>query len=427
MRSNKLFPIHIDPACLLKWGFSTIYLNTGQSNSCHRCKPYDIPLDNFNSFHNLPDKIHAREIMLQGQWPKAGCQYCEKLEDTGGISDRLLQLEKVQDPALVAPELWNDNQATTVTPTMLEIYFNNTCNMRCMYCRPDQSSQWEQELKKYGPMKTRSFNIHPVTSKKDYHKRLKDFWTWMETNSHWLRRFHILGGEPFLLEETDQCLDFWLQHPNPDLVFAMFTNGNIDLLRFENMINKMQALVDTNSVWKFQITVSIDCWAPQAQYVRYGLDWDLFLKNFQRLVELPWLDLSVNSAVTALTIKSMPGLLTYLDQCDQTRIAQGSDPIARSFNLSGLSASSVAHDHPVNIGGEVFELDFQNIINVLSQSTISRPLEIAHIETMKKQVSNSIYNAAAVAGLRQYLDELDQRRGTDWRSIFPWLESLPVQ
>jgi hypothetical protein len=426
MRSNKLFPIHTDPACLLKWGFSSIYLNTGQSNSCHRCRPSDIPLDNFDSFHNLPDKVRARELMLQGQWPRAGCQYCQKMEDSGGISDRLLQLEKVEDPGLVSPELWNDSQVTIVTPTMLEVYFGNTCNMKCMYCRPDQSSQWEQELRKYGPMKTRSFNVPAVTNKNDYNKRLKDFWAWMEGNSHWLKRFHVLGGEPFLLEETDQCLDFWLQHPNPDMIFAMFTNGNIDLLRFEKIIEKMQMLVATKSVWKFQITASIDCWAPQAQYVRYGLDWDLFQKNFQRLVDLPWLDLSVNSAVTALTIKSMPQLLTYLDQCDQTRIAKGLNPIERSFNLGGLSGSPVSHDHPVNLGRGIFEQDFQNIIDVLAQSQISRTLEIAHVETMKKQVSNGRYNATAVLSLQQHLDELDQRRGTDWRSVFPWLENLPV-
>jgi sulfatase maturation enzyme AslB (radical SAM superfamily) len=334
MKSTTIFPIKQDPACLLKWGFSTVFLNTGQSSSCHRCVPSDIPLDDFNSFHNLPDKVQARKTMLEGQWPSAGCQYCQKTEEADGVSDRLLQLGKLQDPNLVAPELWQDATATEVTPTMLEIYFKNTCNMKCMYCRPDQSSQWEQELRKFGPMKTRSFKVAPVTSKSDYEKRKKDLWQWLEKNYQTLRRFHVLGGEPLLMEETEECLDFWMTHPNPDLVFSMFTNGNVDIDRFEKLLQKMQHLVENNQVWKFQITVSIDCWGAPAEYVRFGLDWNLFKRNFERLVEIPWLDLSVNSAVTALTIKYMPDLIRYLNLNDQKRMSIGSREIDRSFNLA---------------------------------------------------------------------------------------------
>lgn len=422
---SKIFPIKKDPACLLKWGFSTIYLNIGQSNSCHRCVKNSIPLDDFASFHNLPAKVQARQTMLDGQWPDKGCwQYCGSTEEVGGLSDRLLQLQKLEDPDLVAPELWNDPTATVVTPTMLEMYFQNTCNMKCMYCRPDQSSQWEQELRTLGPMKTRVINVPERTNKSDYNQRLADFWKWLENNYATLRRYHVLGGEPFLLDETEQSFDFWLAHPNDKLVFSMFSNLNIEIARFKHMLGKMQELVEKRCVYKFELTISIDCWNPQAEYVRYGLDWNTFVRNFDSVNNLDWLDLRVNSAVTALTIKSMPELLYWVDTYDRKRIQKNLSPIELSFNFGGQAGTPNPPDHPLNIGGNVFDDDMERILLAFKNSSIPRDHEIEQLKGMREKILSCPYNPHTVFKLKQHLDELDQRRNTDWKQVFPWLLEL---
>jgi hypothetical protein len=121
--SKVIFPIKSDKSCLLKWAWSSVYFNSGTSSSCHRTQKYQINLENFNSFHNLPDKIAARKLMLAGQWPGAGCEYCKKVEDAGGISDRMFQLQQLNDEQLVPPELHENNTAVDVSPTILEVYF----------------------------------------------------------------------------------------------------------------------------------------------------------------------------------------------------------------------------------------------------------------------------------------------------------------
>ena len=83
--TKQIFPIHSDTACLLKWAWSTVYLGQGTSSSCHRTDQAAIPVDDFASFHNLPNKIRAREMMRRGEWPQEGCQYCEKIEAAGGM------------------------------------------------------------------------------------------------------------------------------------------------------------------------------------------------------------------------------------------------------------------------------------------------------------------------------------------------------
>ena len=50
------FPIKTDTACQSKWSWSTVWLNRGTSSSCHRVDDFPIPVDDFGSFHNLPEK-----------------------------------------------------------------------------------------------------------------------------------------------------------------------------------------------------------------------------------------------------------------------------------------------------------------------------------------------------------------------------------
>ena len=58
---QKYFPIKKDPACPLKWNWSTIWTTTGETASCHKCKRVPIDIDKFDEFHNLPHKINERK------------------------------------------------------------------------------------------------------------------------------------------------------------------------------------------------------------------------------------------------------------------------------------------------------------------------------------------------------------------------------
>ena len=48
-----------DPACVYKWGWSTIFLQSGTTASCHRTDPDFITAENFENFHNTPAKLKA--------------------------------------------------------------------------------------------------------------------------------------------------------------------------------------------------------------------------------------------------------------------------------------------------------------------------------------------------------------------------------
>lgn len=422
---NKVFPIQTDSACLLKWAWSTIYFNSGTSASCHRTEKY--PITKFNSFHNLPDKVVARKAMLNGQWPGAGCEYCKNVELAGGLSDRQSTLQE-DSGWLVPPELLDDATATEVTPTILEVYFKNTCNMKCVYCGPHHSSLWEEENRKFNDsFHNRTFDIKQAQHNEQYDQMVADLWRYLDTNDRYktIKRYHVLGGEPFLMSELDDSIEFWRQHPNPDLIFSIITNLNIPTARFERYLAQFRKLVLTNKIWKLQITASLDCWDKEQEYVRYGLDLEQWQRNFELLLNQPWISVSINSAISALTIKSLPKLLERINNWNTQQTATATwfqrdwaaEPIIHSFN------TSAEFDNPYMFAGDVFAKDFERILELMPQNT---PVQQAQHRAMTGIATTSLKSKndiVQINKLKSYLTTLDERRNTNWRSHFAWLDA----
>jgi len=420
MTKKRIFPIKNDPACLLKWGFSTIYFQSGSTNSCHKVERNAIDPDNFDQFHNVPEKIIARELMLKGEWPGKGCEYCKKVEDVGGVSERLYHLDQQQDPGLTPPELLENNLAVNVTPTMLEIYFNNTCNMSCVYCGPHFSSLWEDENRKYGNLfknDTTEFSIDQSQNNPHYDKMVADLWKYLLTNDRYLtlRRFQILGGEPFLVKELDDSLDFWEAHPNPDLVLSIITNLNIPNKRFQKYVERFERLVKEKKIWKIQITGSLDGWGPEMEYVRYGLNLATWEQNFKSLLDKSWATLSINSALSALTIKYLPALISKINEWNRLRPADA-EPILYSSGFTGKL------DDPRRFGTGFFDNDFNLALSLLDKKSKIDLGVHEMLQSMAKLIGKNPMDIAKVNELKTYLDQLDLRRKTNWRTTFPWLD-----
>ena len=125
------FPIQTNTGCRLKWAWSTIYLSKSTTASCHRVNQDKLTVDTFENFHNLSRKLNDRKLMSEGKWPGGGCEYCKNIEDANGYSDRQAHLQDQFDN-LTPVELLEDPTATNITPRILEVYFNNTCNFKCV-------------------------------------------------------------------------------------------------------------------------------------------------------------------------------------------------------------------------------------------------------------------------------------------------------
>ena len=396
---NKKFPILTDTACQLKWTWSTIYLTTETTASCHRTKHHQFDTEKFD-FHNTPSKLHDRERMLNGQWPIDGCNYCRDIEQAGGQSDRITNLDF---PGIHAPpELDTDKLATRVTPRILEVYFDNTCNLKCLYCGPHFSSLWDAENVKHGEMKfNKSLNIE---------KNKNKIFEWLKVNGHHLTVFNILGGEPLYQQEFFDCLDLFDQYPAPELKLQIFTNLNIKLSKLKTIIDRIQQLVDTNKIREFEITASLDCWGPEQEYVRFPLDLISWEENFNYLLTKDWINLIINSTITPLTVKTLPKLIEKINEWNK---------IKTIYHYQ--NSVNAPKNQLIDMFGNIFTEDFNRAIELKLERTPEEISSKEYLRGIAKQSASRLPNIQNITSLFNMLNKLDQRRRTDWTKTFPWL------
>lgn len=412
---NKIFPIKSDTACILKWSWSTVFLHTKTTSSCHRVNQDPLTVSTFDSFHNTPRKIKHREMMRQGVWPGEGCEYCKNIEDVGGTSDRMFQLENMTHK--VPEELYIDPNTDVVNPTLLEVYFSNLCNMACLYCGSYFSSVWEAENKKYGEFihKTIRLQNTVTTTKIEYQRLLDKLFQWLEKNYQSLQVFQVLGGEPFYqIDELNRCLDFFDTHPNPNMAFSMVSNLKVAPARFKEIIDRLLKLKEESKISSLNITGSIDSWGKPAEYVRYGLDLDEFASNIEYMLDKPII-VCLNSAINSLEIKTMPALIEKINYWNSFR---------SNYEQIYYNFMTVQPHHtlrPDIFSEDFFAKDFENIISLFPENNDYQRLSKDHMIGIAKQIASTPRVEEKIETLKIYLDEIDRRRNTNWKELFPWL------
>jgi hypothetical protein len=139
--------------CYAKWSQTSLHLTNGMTNSCYHPPLHKIDVDSIkhdpSNLHNTSQKKAERTMMLKGERPK-GCEYCWRIEDVGGRSDRIYR----------SGENWAQNSRKdilsvidkgNIDPRYVEVNFNQACNFKCMYCSPHLSTAWEDDIIKHGP------------------------------------------------------------------------------------------------------------------------------------------------------------------------------------------------------------------------------------------------------------------------------------
>lgn len=403
------FPIKTKTACRLKWAWSTVYLNSGTTASCHRASHSKLSKENFSSFHNTPSKLDARQKMLNGEWPGNGCEYCRDIEQIGGQSDRQFQLEV---PDIYPKELDYDNKLTHVNPSVLEVFFDNTCNFKCVYCRSDLSSSIQTEEKKWGFPIVLEQNIATQNFYKDL---VPLFWNWMNQHGHTLQRIQILGGEPFFQQDFFKLIEYFETNPNPNLEFNIVTNLHVPKNKFLDINKKLVRLLDTKSVGRIDIQISVDSWGPAQEYVRHGFDRKIFEKNLEIFLQHKKFRLGLLSTINSLTINEMPLLLEKFKEWNQQQTIYWYMHLVLPHDSSPFS--------PMIFDYTIFQKSLEQMAQSLPQ------LSWDDIETFKifsgidkKIKSLSKQNKEKQKRLVEILDEIDRRRSLNWRETFPWLE-----
>lgn len=398
------FPINTETACQFKWTWSTLFLSVGTSSSCHRCKGWDVS-ENMEDFHNHPGKIQDREKMLEGQWPGNGCEYCKKIEDAGGVSERTAYINS----SLLAPkELRTDSFATKVTPRILEVYFTNVCNQKCVYCSPFFSSLIQNEIDKFGPLES-EYDLDGFKGRDDYDKLKADFWKWMDKNSTELYHFQILGGEPMYQPEFEECLTYFEERNHPNTNWKIFSNLKHNPVKFKEKIERISKLIESGKLESFEIVCSMDCWGPQAEFARYGMSLEEWQQNFNTLLEDPYVKISIHSTITPVTLPTMAEFYRKVLEWNKIKkVDFGWNTVARPTFMNPDQLGTYAKPY------------FDELLEIIPKEDHRRQ----YLEGFATQVTTHPIDYYLIRRLKRYLDKIDERRGTNWKALYPYLTDI---
>lgn len=305
--------------CVAKWNQVTVHLSTGLTHSCHHPSAHKIPIAEIkispSALHNTIYKKEQRKLMLEGKRPSE-CDYCWRAEDskqgdTVVYSDRITKsAEPWAKPYIksIAAMPWDAD----ANPTYLEVDFDTTCNLKCMYCSPSYSSTWRQEIERHGPYKL-SQDLHsldwlkqigqlpiPANQENPY---IDAFWQWFPDIVSNLQTFRITGGEPLLSKNTFKILDFLIENPQPQMEFNINSNLDVPGELFDKFINKIKIIQEMKAVRLFKVYTSNESHGAQAEYIRFGLNYESWLKNCHRVLsEVPDSHLTVMAAYNILSL-----------------------------------------------------------------------------------------------------------------------------
>jgi hypothetical protein len=319
-RIKKFIPImnEISPTfCMAKWHHTTIYLQTGETHSCYHPRPHKIPLDEViidpSALHNTSQKKLERLEMLNGGKP-SGCQYCWNIENMGDdyVSDR-----KERNSTIYTPErfeqiktgAWDQN----INPEYIEISFGNECNFKCGYCHPKHSSAYHKEIKDFGPYTTVKNHRNDIDWFKVYEEETNPYveawWRWWPEVRNTLNILRITGGEPLLQQSTWRLLDDLDQNPAPNLELNINTNLGVKPVLINRLVEKVNNLVNNNKIKNFKLFTSMDTWGAPAEYIRTGLDLEVWENNLDNYLTKTNLPITIMITFNILTVTNFKSLL----------------------------------------------------------------------------------------------------------------------
>lgn len=377
----------------------------------------------------------VRLTMLEGKIP-ASCSKCIAEEDKGVISKRLWETYTWMNDGIDLEELVKSTAADGTIPdklVYLDLRLGHTCNLKCVMCSPHDSSRWVQDHEKL--LKRTTF---PIVSEQMAWDSSKFNNTWYENPDFWdqinaqipnLKQVYFAGGEPLMIKEHKKFLQEIIRQGYADKILIRY-NSNALLLDDE-------VIELWKSFSKVKFAVSLDATDVRNYYIRYPSEWETIVQNLHKLDNTPDnVQVSIATAIQILNIKHLPDFARW-------KVQQ---------NFKKINLGLVPGD--VQMGGGLFNMHLLYLPTFLSCRVLP-PEDKAEVRKLFGELANWLHenyrqdedfwknnpygwkrwqavldfmdaedHSEQLPAFKEYIENLDNIRGTDFKSIFPELRHL---
>ena len=387
-----------DVICAAPWAH--LYMDTG--GLVRPCCTQEIVFGDSNTtsikdIWNSSETIKFRKELLEGK-KQPGCKFCYQQEKHTGRSLRTGLNSKYGN--LISED---------VTPKMiikyLDIRSSNLCNMACVMCGIDYSSNWYEDELAMGnyfsqetPQK-KFINITKKTEDEIINSIISDD----------IEEVYFAGGEPLISPYHYKLLETMISRGLAQNIELRY-NTNLSTLKYKS--------IDLAERWSHfkavEVSPSIDMIGERAEYHRYGTDWKKISQHLHTVrFKMPQIKMVPQITITSLSIGYLPDLLTFLtDDLNFT----DEDNIQFNFIFGRLNLS------PHLLPQQVKKLYIKKLESFLANTKF--PNLFKAIISSSINYMNEANKEKDFYTMTEYLDTLDDFRGNDWKLLWPELQGL---
>ena len=385
------------------------------------------PLEAFNNSYMQ----NVRKTMISGKIP-ASCTKCFEEESNGMTSKRLWETYDWEQQGFDLKEFINETTEDGKVPPViryLDLRLGHTCNLKCVMCSPHDSSRWIPDYEKL----VRKTNNIQILKQMDWDKKSFNNY-WYEKPEFWndifdqipnVRQLYFAGGEPLMIKEHKLYLEE---------IIKRGYNTQISLRYNSNGIFVSDEIID---IWKqfksVRYAFSIDAFNEKNHYIRYPTNWDDIEHSLDILDNTPEnINISIACAVQALNIKHITEFAKWKISKKYKKINQYK---SHGYEIGGGIISLHMLYIPTYLGSRILPKEDKDQIKEQFEEFRQwlwdnhrqdddfwkiNPYGWKRWESILKFIDAEDHSSQ-IDDFREYINRLDNIRGTKSKDIFPEL------
>jgi hypothetical protein len=247
------------------------------------------------------------------------------------------------------------------------------------------------------------------------------FFEWWETDLHkTLQELRITGGEPLMSGDTWKLIDWFKANQGRSTTrLAINSNLGLDRLKLLEFIERVQ------DIPHLEIYTSMESTHSQAEYIRDGLDYDLWMHNVQELLEHDAIKaVHCMATINALCLTSLPDLLTQLVNLKRT---YGRERVSFTLNILRFPSFQSPLVLPDDLR-TMYKDRLQEFLDRNRSNPFMHEHELNHIQRLidyldvvKTPHSEAFELDKLRNDFKQFYTQYDQRRNKNFETTFPRL------
>lgn len=283
-----------DTMCLAPWTHTYLSPQTERRMCCASREPAQnfqqyidtasgtgkyIPLTLERHWNSQHMQSVRRRMMAGETLPE--CEVCnDKLLNTSVYRDYFTNLFQHKLPEVFATT--TPEGRTTMDPVSWDYRFSNLCNFKCRMCGDMLSSSWETEQKTHNMV-----NWHDPKNnwmRNDIREHITKFQEDQieaefsaAVESHRVEEVYWVGGEPLMYEQHWRYMKRIVELGDGPKLYARY-NTNLSRVTYRGVDLYRDIL---SRVRDWQICASLDGTNRIGEYIRTGLDYEQFCRNFE--------------------------------------------------------------------------------------------------------------------------------------------------